>query len=180
MKLVILDRDGVINHDSDAYIKTPEEWQPVDGSLEAIAELCKDGYKIAVATNQSGIARHLFDEYVLARIHEKMRMLAEEAGGTIDAIFYCPHGPDEGCRCRKPGVGLLEEIAREFEVSLQGVPYVGDSSKDLVAAKKVGCSPFLVLTGKGQQTLAAADESLLSGVTVVADLREAARNILSL
>ena len=179
MKLVILDRDGVINQDSDAYIKSPEEWIPIEGSLEAIADLSEKGYKVAVATNQSGIARKFFDEYTLARIHQKMVGLSEDAGGIIDAVFYCPHGPDEGCHCRKPQVGLLEEIASEFNTTLEGVPYVGDSLKDLQAARKTGCTPYLVLTGKGKQTVASCREKDLSEVRIVANLREASKLILA-
>ncbi|MEZ5489941.1 MAG: D-glycero-beta-D-manno-heptose 1,7-bisphosphate 7-phosphatase [Gammaproteobacteria bacterium] len=175
MKLVILDRDGVINQDSDSYIKSPEEWLPIEGSLEAIARLHEYGFKVAVATNQSGVARGLFDLYTLARIHQKMCNLAEESGGLIDGVFFCPHGPDQGCGCRKPQPGLLTQIASEFEVSLQGVPFVGDSLKDLQAARNAGCRPILVLTGKGRQTLETSDPAELSDVTVVADLREAVK-----
>ncbi len=178
MKLVILDRDGVINQDSDTYIKSPEEWLPLDGSLEAIARLGKAGFKIVVATNQSGIARKLFDEFTLARIHQKMISLAESHGGFIDAVFYCPHGPDEGCNCRKPKTGMLEEIAVEFGVDLAGVPFVGDSLKDLQAAERVGCIPYLVRTGKGKQTLTNLKGSDFSEVVQVADLDEASRLII--
>ena len=177
MKLVILDRDGVINQDSDSYIKSPEEWLPIDGSLEAIARLHQCGFRVAVATNQSGVARGLFDLYTLARIHQKMCSLAEESGGLIDGVFFCPHGPDEGCGCRKPQPGLLAQIASEFEVSLQGVPFVGDSLKDIQAARSAGCRPILVLTGKGGQTIETSDPAELSGVTVVADLREAVKEL---
>lgn len=178
MKLVVLDRDGVINHDSDAYIKSPDEWKPIDGSLEAIADLTAAGFTVVVATNQSGLARKLFDEYTLARIHQKMCDLVEEAGGSISGVFYCPHGPDEGCSCRKPATGLLDEISRVFGISLAGAPYVGDSGKDLLAAKAAGCKPILVRTGNGEQTLATADETLLSGVTVVSNLLAAVGAIL--
>ncbi|MCB1671737.1 MAG: D-glycero-beta-D-manno-heptose 1,7-bisphosphate 7-phosphatase [Gammaproteobacteria bacterium] len=180
MKLVILDRDGVINQDSDDYIKSPEEWIPIERSLAAIAALSQAGFRVAVATNQSGIARGLFDSYTLARIHQKMCSLTERAGGVVDAVFYCPHGPDEGCHCRKPEPGLLEEISREFDVPLQGVPFVGDSLKDLQVAKTSGCIPFLVLTGKGEQTRASCSEKDLLGVQIVDDLHEAVKRILSL
>lgn len=178
MKLVILDRDGVINQDSDTYIKSPEEWLPIDGSIEAIARLHESGFTVAVATNQSGVARGLFDLYTLARIHQKMCGLVEETGGVIDGVFFCPHGPDEGCPCRKPKPGLLAQIASEFEVSLLGLPFVGDSLKDIQAARNAGCRPILVLTGKGKQTLETSDPAELSGVTVMADLREAVTHLL--
>jgi D-glycero-D-manno-heptose 1,7-bisphosphate phosphatase len=178
-KLVILDRDGVINQDSDAYIKTPEEWVPIEGSLESIALLSQAGFTIAVATNQSGIARQLFDQYTLARIHQKMCNAVEQSGGTLDGVFYCPHGPDEGCNCRKPQTGMLEAISREFNMPLQGVPLVGDSLKDIQAARQMGCRPYLVRTGKGMQTLAACDQEELQGVQVVDSLEVAARLILA-
>lgn len=152
MKLVILDRDGVINHDSDEYIKSPEEWIPIPGSLEAIARLHQAGYKVVVASNQSGVARGLFDFDTLARIHAKMLEAVRAKGGEIDAIFFCPHGPDEGCRCRKPLPGLFEEIADRLKVNLQGVYAVGDSERDILAAQAVGARPVLVLTGKGNRT----------------------------
>lgn len=177
-KLVILDRDGVINQDSDAYIKSPEEWIAIEGSLESIADLSKAGYTITVATNQSGIARKLFDDITLARIHQKMGEAIEGAGGLLDGVFFCPHGPEEGCHCRKPGTGLLEAIASEYDVSLVGIPLVGDSLKDIQAAKKAGCRPFLVKTGKGMDTLASCKPQDLEGVQVVDSLRAATRIIL--
>lgn len=155
MKLIILDRDGVINHDSDAYIKSPDEWHPLPGSLEAIAQLCKAGYHLVVATNQSGIARRLFDVATLGAIHAKMHRAVAEAGGQIDAIFFCPHGPDEGCACRKPRTGLFDEILARFGVATNDVHAIGDQLRDLQAAHAVGCRPVLVLTGKGRATLAA-------------------------
>lgn len=174
VKLVILDRDGVINHDSDTYIKSPEEWIPIDGSLEAIARLAEAGYVVTVATNQSGIARKLFSLFELARIHQKMCASAEQAGGRIDGIFFCPHGPDQGCECRKPKTGLLVAIADEFGIPLEGVPLVGDSLKDLQVARQCGCVPYLVKTGKGRATLSTASPDELAGVKVVEDLAEAA------
>lgn len=179
VKLVILDRDGVINQDSDAYIKSPEEWIPIDGSLEAIAKLSQAGFTIAVATNQSGISRQFFDHYTLARIHQKMCDAVELAGGILSGVFYCPHGPDEGCRCRKPGTGLLEAISLEFNTPLADVPLVGDSLKDIQAAKQMNCRPILVETGKGLQTLKAGSQSIaLDDVPVVGDLAAAAKFIL--
>lgn len=155
MKLIILDRDGVINRDSDAFIKSPTEWIPIDGSLEAIARLNQAGYRVAVATNQSGIARRLFDMAALNAIHQKLHARAQHVGARIDAIFYCPHAADDECGCRKPKAGLLHEIGRRFDTSLQGVPNVGDSLRDLQAGAETGCQPYLVLTGKGEQTRAA-------------------------
>lgn len=178
MKLIILDRDGVINEDSDAYIKSPEEWLPIPGSPEAIARLTQNGYRVAVATNQSGLSRGLFDEFTLARIHQKLHNCVESAGGLIDGIFFCPHGPDEGCHCRKPATGLLEAIAIEFDTDLAGTPLVGDSAKDLEAALKVGARPILVKTGKGQTTLDNLDPALATRVEVVADLGAAVDLIL--
>ncbi len=153
MKLIILDRDGVINEDSDAYIKTPDEWQAVPGSLDAIARLSRAGWRVVVASNQSGLARGYFSMDTLNAIHAKMRRELAQAGGHLDAIFVCPHGPDDGCRCRKPAPGLFEDIARRYDVNLAGVPTVGDSLRDLQAAVQLGCKPWLVRTGKGLRTL---------------------------
>ncbi|HLV28318.1 MAG TPA: D-glycero-beta-D-manno-heptose 1,7-bisphosphate 7-phosphatase [Burkholderiaceae bacterium] len=155
MKLVILDRDGVINEDSDAYIKTPDEWQPVPGSLDAIARLSRAGWRVVVASNQSGLARGLFTMDALNAIHAKMRRELAQAGGHLDAIFVCTHGPDDGCRCRKPLPGLFEDIATRYDISLKGVPAVGDSLRDLQAAAALGCAPWLVRSGKGMRTLEA-------------------------
>src|SRR5690606_15356620 len=130
MRLVILDRDGVINEDSDAYIKSPDEWIPIPGSLEAIARLNRAEYRVVVASNQSGLARGLFDADTLSRIHEKMHRALADVGGAVDAVFFCPHGPDDECDCRKPRPGLLQDIARRLNVSLRGVPAVGDSLRD--------------------------------------------------
>lgn len=146
MKLIILDRDGVINYDSQHYIKSPAEWLPIPGSLEALAKLMQAGFTIAIATNQSGIARGLYTHQILADIHTKMRALAEAAGGKIDSIFYCPHHPDEHCHCRKPQPGLLEQIAAHYAVSLAGIPFIGDRWTDVEAALAAGCSPILVET----------------------------------
>lgn len=154
MKLVILDRDGVINYDSDAYIKSPAEWRPIPGSLEAIAKLTHAGFTVTVASNQAGVARGLFDLDTLAAIHRKMQAAVEQAGGKLAGIFYCPHGPDDGCDCRKPKPGLLKQIARRFGANLHGVPAVGDSLRDIEAAESAGARPLLVRTGKGEITLA--------------------------
>jgi len=152
--LIILDRDGVINQDSDAFIKSPGEWVPIPGSLEAIGRLTRAGWAIAVASNQSGIARGLMDESALRAIHEKMLRAVAEAGGRIDLLRYCPHGPDDGCDCRKPRPGLYLEISATLGMSLSGAPVIGDSLRDLRAAEAVGARPILVLTGKGQKSRA--------------------------
>jgi len=152
MKLLILDRDGVINHDSDQYIKSPAEWKPVKGSIEAIARLTQAGWRIVVATNQSGIARGVFDMNTLNAIHDAMHKAVIQAGGRIEAIFFCPHAADARCECRKPQPGMLFEIGRRLNVPLPGVPFVGDSLKDLQAATAAGARPVLVLTGKGKKT----------------------------
>lgn len=174
-KLVILDRDGVINVDSDAYIKDADEWQPLPGSLEAIAALTRAGWTIAVATNQSGIARGLFDDYALARIHARMIDAIEDAGGHIEMIAFCPHGPDDDCSCRKPKPGLLQRIAAELSLQLTGVPVIGDSLRDIEAAEAVGASPILVLTGKGETTQHMLDER---NIPVHADLASAVDELL--
>lgn len=149
MKIVVLDRDGVINHDSDDYIKSAEEFLPIEGSIEAIANLTRAGFKVVVASNQSGIARKYFDEETLAEIHHKMCSLVESAGGLIEGIFYCPHLPNENCDCRKPKTGLLQQIEHEFSCGLAGSYFVGDSYKDVQAALAFHCKPVLVRTGKG-------------------------------
>ncbi|MFT0851915.1 D-glycero-beta-D-manno-heptose 1,7-bisphosphate 7-phosphatase [Achromobacter sp. F4_2707] len=153
MKLVILDRDGVINEDSDAYIKSPAEWQAIPGSLNAIARLSRAGWRVVVATNQSGVARGYFSMETLNAIHAKMRRELAEAGGHLDAIFVCTHGPDDGCRCRKPEPGMFQDIACRYDITLDNVPAVGDSLRDLQAAASQGCAPWLVRTGKGLRTL---------------------------
>jgi len=175
MRWVILDRDGVINEDSDAYIKSPEEWIPIPGSLEAIAQLNRSGFHIAVLTNQAGVARGLFDLATLGRIHDKMLGQAEAAGGKIDAVFFCPHGPEDGCACRKPKTGLYGQFARQFAVDLTGIPAVGDSLRDLQAAQSVGAEPILVETGKGAKTLRRNPEL---DVQTFVNLHEAAQYIL--
>lgn len=153
MKLVILDRDGVINEDSDDYIKSPEEFRFIPGSLEAIARLNQAGYRVAVATNQSGVARGYFELDTLNEMHEKLRRGLAAVGGHVDAIVFCPHGPEDACQCRKPLPGMLQEIAERFSRGLTGVPVIGDSQRDLEAAAAVGARPMLVRTGKGERTL---------------------------
>lgn len=152
MKLIILDRDGVINQDSDQFIKSPDEWKPLPGSLEAIARLTQAGYRVVVATNQSGIGRGLFDMPTLNAIHDKMHKACAQVGGRIDAVFFCPHAAEADCKCRKPRSGMIEEIAERFGVDLNGVPSVGDSLRDLEASAQLGAQPVLVLTGKGRKT----------------------------
>lgn len=175
MKLVILDRDGVINEDSDNYIKGPEEWRAIPGSLEAIARLNHAGYQVVLATNQSGVGRGLFEVSTLNAIHDKMQRALAQIGGRIDAIFFCPHAQEANCGCRKPKAGLLEEISHRFNVDLKGVPFVGDALRDLQAAATVGAAPILVLTGKGEKTKS--DGNLPAGTAVYANLAEAARAI---
>ena len=152
-RYILLDRDGVINHDSDTFIKSPDEWIPIEGSLEAIALLNAHGYQVIVVTNQSGVARGLFDETILEKIHAKMRRLVSEKGGNITAIYFCPHGANSDCECRKPKAGLLKAFAADFHVDLTTITVIGDSLRDLQAAERVGAKPILVKTGKGQQTL---------------------------
>jgi D-glycero-D-manno-heptose 1,7-bisphosphate phosphatase len=168
MKLVILDRDGTINQDSDQYIKSPAEWKPIPGSLEGIARLTQGGWRIAVATNQSGLSRGLFDMSTLNAIHAEMHRAVGQAGGRIDAIFFCPHAADSNCECRKPKPGLLREIASRFGVDLDGVPMIGDSLRDITAAAAAGAQPWLVLTGNGRKTRDAG--GLPAGTEIAADL----------
>jgi D-glycero-D-manno-heptose 1,7-bisphosphate phosphatase len=152
-KLIILDRDGVINYDSDKFIKSPDEWRPIPGSLEAISRLNRAGFRVVVATNQSGLGRGLFDMATLIAINDKMHKALAQLGGRIDAVFYCPHAADSACECRKPKPGMLIEIGNRFGVELTGVPCVGDSVRDLLAALAVEAQPILVLSGKGEKTL---------------------------
>lgn len=153
MKLVILDRDGVINQDSVHYIKSPNEWIPIPDSLESIARLNQHGFKVIIATNQSGIGRGLFDIETMNAINKKMLDLLAQVGGHIDAIFYCPHTADEACKCRKPKSGMLEEISSRFNMKLTNIPSVGDAQRDLEAYQSVDAQPILVKTGKGEETL---------------------------
>lgn len=150
MKLVILDRDGTINHDRDDYIKSAAEWLPLPGALEAIARLTHAGWHVVVASNQSGLGRGLFDVATLNAMHAKMHKLLAAVGGRVEAIFYCPHAPDQACECRKPRPGLFRQIGERYGVQLKGVPVVGDSARDLMAGSELGCEPHLVLTGKAE------------------------------
>ena len=175
MKLVILDRDGVINYDSDQYIKSPDEWKPIPGSLAAIARLNQAGYRVVVATNQSGIGRGLFETDTLMAIHDKMLKALAQAGGRIDAIFFCPHTNADSCECRKPKPGMFREIEARFNADLTGVPAIGDSLRDLQAAAAVGASPMLVRTGKGRKTVDNPD--IPPGVPIFDDLAAAVAHV---
>jgi len=153
MKLVVLDRDGVINYESADFVKSPDEWKPIKGSLEAIARLSQAGYDVVVITNQSGIGRGHFSADTLGKIHVKMIDHVQQHGGKIQSILFCPHHPDDGCDCRKPKTGLYKEVARRLNISFEGIFSVGDSVRDLVAAKSAGASPVLVKTGNGRKSL---------------------------
>lgn len=177
MKLIILDRDGVINYDSDEYIKSPDEWHPIPGSLEAIARLNQADYRVIVVTNQSGIARGLFDLSTLHEIHAKMYRLLAEVGANVEAIFYCPHVSENECNCRKPRPGMFHQIANRLGISLTNVPAIGDSLRDLQAAIAAGAKPILVLTGKGRRTLQ--DLTEFGDVPVYEDLASVVDAILS-
>ena len=177
MKLVILDRDGVINEDSDQFIKNTTEWKPISGSLEAIAKLNHAGYRVVVASNQSGIGRGLLDMGALNAINDKMYRVLAQVGGRIDAFFYCPHAAEANCDCRKPKPGMFIDIAQRFNVDIAGVPSVGDSLRDLQAASTAAAQPILVLTGKGSKTKTAG--GLPDGTPVFADLAQAVRHIVA-
>ncbi|SUD27058.1 D,D-heptose 1,7-bisphosphate phosphatase [Pseudomonas fluorescens] len=176
LKLLILDRDGVINYDSDAYIKSVEEWIPLPGSIEAIAQLSKAGWTVAIATNQSGIARGYYDIATLDAMHARLRALVAEQGGEVGLVVYCPHGPDEGCACRKPKPGMLKIISEHYKVPLAGIWFVGDSLGDLEAAKAVDSQPVLVKTGKGEKTQA---KSLPVGTLIFDDLAAVAAELIN-
>jgi D-glycero-D-manno-heptose 1,7-bisphosphate phosphatase len=176
MKFVILDRDGVINFDSDAYIKSVEEWQPIPGSIDAIAALSRAGFEVVVATNQSGLSRGLFGLDELEAMHAKLRALVEERGGHVGGIFYCPHLPEEHCGCRKPATGLLDAVEQEYGCEVSGSILVGDSLKDIELARRKGCTPVLVLTGNGATTRARLDDT--TDVRVFDDLAAAAAALL--
>ncbi|WP_312931621.1 D-glycero-beta-D-manno-heptose 1,7-bisphosphate 7-phosphatase [Pseudomonas sp.] len=175
MKLLILDRDGVINFDSDAYIKSVQEWIPIPGSIEAIAQLSKAGWTVAVATNQSGLARGYYSADTLEAMHARLRALVAEQGGAVGLIVHCPHGPDEGCACRKPKPGMLETIAAHYQHALEDVWFVGDSRSDLDAALAAGAQPVLVKTGKGERTLS---KGVPAGTLIHDDLASVARALI--
>lgn len=174
--LVMIDRDGVVNEDSADYIKSPVEWQPIPGSLEAIASLTRAGYRVVVLTNQSGVGRGLFDEETLAAIHRLMLNAVREAGGEIVGVYYCPHRPDANCECRKPRPGLFRRVERDLGVSARGAPYIGDKISDVDAAEAVGARPILVRTGQGRR-----DEvrARARGVPVFDDLASASAALLA-
>lgn len=176
MKLLVLDRDGVINYDSDAYIKTVDEWLPLPGALDAIARLSRAGWTVAVATNQSGLARGYYSVPTLESMHQVLRDQVHERGGHLGLISYCPHGPDDGCACRKPLPGLLEHIAEYYKTALDGVWFVGDSLRDLQAAVAVNAQPVLVCTGKGEQTR---EQNVPDNTLIFADLSAVADYLLS-
>ena len=179
MTLVILDRDGVINQDSDHFIKSPDEWIPLAGSLEAIHDLNSHGFTVAVATNQSGISRGLFTEKVLHSMHDKMEMLLKEVGAHVDSIHFCPHGPQDNCLCRKPHPGLYIQIAEKFATDLKKAFVIGDSFRDLQAAIEVGAQPLLVETGKGKRTIQNyTDELSLHNVLQFTDLAKASQYLI--
>jgi D-glycero-D-manno-heptose 1,7-bisphosphate phosphatase len=173
---VILDRDGVINIDADKFIKSPEEWLPIAGSLEAIALLNRHGFKVAVITNQSGIARGLYDLNTLTAIHDKMCRLVSDAGGKIEAIYFCPHGPDSQCDCRKPKPGLFKTFAADKQVDLENTYSIGDSLRDIQASLAVNCRPLLVKTGKGMQTI---QNNPQLNIPIFENLYDAAKYIIS-
>jgi len=177
MKLIILDRDGVINEDSDEYIKNAEEWVPINGSLEAIAQLNHSGYTVVVVSNQSGVARGYFDIETLSSMHKKMDEMLKMVGGGVDAVFYCPHGPDDGCDCRKPRPGMLLDVGQRYNVPLSEVYFIGDSMSDVNAARSAHAMPILVRTGKGKKA-----EKILSAekrdVPIFDDLAAAVTSIL--
>lgn len=177
-KLVILDRDGVINHDSDSYVKSAAEWIPIAGSIEAIGRLCQQGYQVAIASNQSGLGRGLFNQAALDAMHAKMAALIAAEGGSLAAIHYCSHLPDAGCSCRKPAPGLLLEIGGTLGIPLEGVAFIGDTLKDVEAARAVGCRPILVRSGKGARTLEAHPE-LAATLPIFDDLSAAVDYLLS-
>jgi D-glycero-D-manno-heptose 1,7-bisphosphate phosphatase len=176
MKFLILDRDGVINVERLDFVKTPDEWVALPGALEAIARFNRAGWRVVVATNQSGLGRGLFDTSALNAIHTKFRAELTRAGGNVEGIFMCPHTPDEGCDCRKPSPGMFLDIGRRFDIDLTQVHSVGDSARDLIAAKSVGCKTWLVLTGNGAKTLAAGD--LPEGTRICADLAAVADELI--
>lgn len=178
-KLVILDRDGVVNEDSDAYIRSAEEWFPVPGSPQAIARLSEAGYQVAIATNQSGLARGYFDEVALANIHNRMHATVEAAGGHIDALCFCPHAPGDDCECRKPRTGLLDQIGATLGLSVRGAWFVGDSKKDIDTARAGKCRPILVRTGKGRETERGLDAHEKVGLPIVDDLAQAVNYLLA-
>ena len=178
--VIILDRDGVINYDSVSYVKSPEEFIFIPGSLEAIAALKLAGFTVVIATNQSGLARKLYDEEMLTKIHDKLLINLKEVGGSLDGIYYCPHLPEHLCECRKPKSGLLKTIALDFSIDLtKQAVFIGDSLRDIQAAQSVNCPVILVETGNGRKTLQE-NPTLSQKIEVCADLAEAANRLIIL
>lgn len=177
MSFIILDRDGVINYDSDAYIKSPDEWRPIPGSLNAIAQLNRSGFRVLVATNQSGVARGYYNLDTLSDIHEKLIRELAAVGGYVEEIFYCPHHPDENCLCRKPNIGLLQQIQAKYPVVWQETYFIGDSKSDIQAAQAMNCLPILVHTGNGETMLQRHPE--LTSIPNFPDLARAVEYVLS-
>lgn len=175
--LIILDRDGVINYDSDYYIKSPDEWIPIPGSLTAIADLSRAGFRIVIATNQSGVARGLYDLDILSQIHEKLIREVASVGGYIEEIFFCPHHPAENCDCRKPKLGMFRQIQAKYGHDLSNTFYIGDAYTDMQVAKALPCKPILVLSGKGRDALSTYPE--LASIPHFQDLAEAVRYVLA-
>lgn len=173
-KYILLDRDGVINEESPAFIKSPDEWLPLKNSLEAIALLNQNGFRVVVITNQSGLARGLFDEKTLNLIHQKMHDDTQKVGGAIEAIYFCPHQTEDGCECRKPKAGLLKQFAADYEVDLKNVCFIGDSLRDIQAAQLVGATPILVKTGNGAKTLQE-NPQFLTSLSIFENLHDAAK-----
>lgn len=178
MSIIVLDRDGVINEDSDAYVKSVDEWIPIPGSLEAIARFYHAGFRVLIASNQSGLGRGLFTIDDLNAMHRKLQRELNRLGARTEALFFCPHAPEDQCQCRKPRPGLLLDIGRRLQVDLQGVPVIGDSLRDIQAARAVGARPMLVLTGKGERTLKEKGDEL-GDTPVYADLARASEALLS-
>lgn len=177
---IVLDRDGVINRDSENFIRSADEWIPIEGSIEAIAKLSRAGFRMVVITNQSGVGRGLFDLNALSAMHEKMLSLIQQAGGKLEGVFFCPHAPEDNCTCRKPEIALFTQVEEKFGISLAGAYAVGDSRRDLEAAIKKQCKPVLVLTGKGKKTQAQLNSlDHHQQVTVFNNLHEFAENLLS-
>lgn len=182
-KWLILDRDGVINHDSDQFIKSPDEWQAIEGSLEAIASCNQAGYQLVIISNQSGIARGLFDLNTLETIHDKLKTELTAVGGRIERIYFCPHGPDDNCGCRKPLAGMFRQFAADYKVNLEEVYAVGDSVRDLQAALTAGARPVLLRTGKGPRSIEAlkslASDDPLQQVPIFNDLTAFCHSLLA-
>ncbi len=182
MKLIILDRDGVINKESELYIKAPDEWFPIPGSLNAIARLTAAGFNIVIATNQAGVGRKIFTLENLQQIHQTMIDAVAKAGGKIHQVYFCPHHPDDRCNCRKPKPGMFEQIAQDFnlDVTQLGVPFIGDSLRDIELGLATGCNMFLVTNpdSYGSETLTQLTATQKQQITIVPDLAAAVDRLL--